>query len=299
MVRPAIVDRELDYDRREVPVVDGQRMSVLDDGPEGAQETILFHHGNPSWSFLWRHLLHPAIQAGHRVVAPDMIGLGMSEKPLAPAYHSLNRHILNLEDAIRRLELDDLTMVLHDWGGPIGMGVATRMPDRIRRIVVANTLAFAPTSERSFSLWHKALANPIGRVLGVSGNLVGRTAFRLGVREEMDDEVREAYQWPLAERGGRIAAQRLVEMVPDGPAHPSAETLRSMQEDYPELGDVPLLVLWADRDPVMPPKLAEKWPEHFPQADVRHVSNEAGHFWQEDDPEAFLEPMLAWIEKTA
>lgn len=297
--RPEIVDRELAYERREVPVGDGQRMSVIVDGPEDAEETLFFQHGNPSWSFLWRDPIEAAIEAGHRVVAPDLIGLGMSEKPLSPAYHALNRHVLNLETLVDELDLDDLTLVLHDWGGPMGMGLATRQPDRIRRIAIANSLAFAPTSERSMSLWHKLLGNRFGRVLGVKANLVAESAFRMGVANPLDDEVMDAYRWPLSERGGRIAAQRLVEMVPDGPEHPSAQTLSSMEEDYDRLQDVPMLVLWADRDPVMPPKLADKWKESFPKADVRHVSDEAKHFWQEDDPDAFLEPLLDWVSTTA
>lgn len=299
MQRPAIVDRELGFERREVPVVDGQRMSVLDDGPTDADETVLFHHGNPSWSFLWRKLLGPTIDRGHRVVAPDMIGLGMSEKPLSPAYHSLQRHVLNLEDMVQQLDLEDLTLVLHDWGGPIGMGLATRHPDRIRRIVIANSLAFAPSSERSLSLWHKALSTSLGRVLGTRANVVARSAFRMGVTHDLDEEVLEAYRWPLADRGGRVAAQRLVEMVPDGPEHDSAQTLRRIEQGYPGLEDVPMLVLWADRDPVMPPKLAAKWSQAFPNAQVRHVSDDAGHFWQEDDPVPFRRAMLDWIDETA
>jgi haloalkane dehalogenase len=295
--RPAIVDREFDHDRREIPVVDGQRMSVLDEGPSDAEETVLFHHGNPSWSFLWRKLVDPTLEAGHRVLAPDMIGLGLSEKPLSPAYHSLRRHILNLEDMVTTLDLDELSLVLHDWGGPIGMGLATRHPDRVRRIVIANSLAFAPSSQRSMSLWHKAFATRLGRVLGTRANLVAETAFRLGARD-LDDEVLDAYRWPLQERGGRVAAQRLVEMVPDGPEHPSAETLADVEEDYPDLADVPMLVLWADQDPVMPPKLADKWRQAFPKAEIRHVSETARHFWQEDDPDPFREAILGWIEAT-
>jgi haloalkane dehalogenase len=296
--RPAIVDQEFGYERREVPVVDGQRMSVLDEGPEDAEETLLFHHGNPTWSFLWRKLVGPAIDAGHRVIAPDMIGLGTSEKPLSPAYHSLERHILNLEAMVTTLDLDELTLVLHDWGGPIGMGLATRHPDRIRRIVIANSLAFPPTSERSMSLWHKLFSTKLGRVLNTRANLAAETAFRMGARD-LPDEVLDAYRWPLAERGGRIAAQRLVEMVPDGPQHPSAETLAKLEDRYDTLDEVAMLVLWADQDPVMPPRLAAKWSDAFPQADVRHVSDRARHFWQEDDPAPFRSAILDWIETTS
>jgi len=296
--RPGIVDDEHPFDTRSVPVVDGVRQVTVDDGPEDAEETLVFLHGNPSWSFLWRRLLAPAVRQGHRVVAPDHVGFGRSEKPLSPPYHSLERHVQNLEVLVDELDLDDVTLVLHDWGGPIGMGLATRHPERVRRIAITNTIAFAPSRDRSLSLWHKALSNPLARLAGERFNLVAETAFRLGVRDPLPDEVCQAYRWPMQERGARVAASRWVEMVPDGPDHPSAETLREIQEGYARLQDVPVLVLWADGDPVMRPTFARKWRETFPEAEVLHVSEDAGHFWQEDDPDAFRGPMLDWLAKT-
>lgn len=113
----------------------------------------------------------------------------------------------------------------------------------------------------------------------------------------MPEGVLDAYRWPMREKAARIAASRLVEMVPDGPEHESAKTLRAMQERYTTLQDVPVLVLWADADPVMRPTFARKWAEAFPKAEVLHVSETAKHFWQEDAPSAFTGPMLDWIAK--
>ncbi len=298
MNRPPIIDEEHGFDRTRVPVLDGVEMSLVDDGPLDASETLVFLHGNPSWSFLWRNLIGPSIEEGHRVIAPDLVGFGDSEKPLSPAYHSLERHVQNLEVAIDRLGLDDVTLVMHDWGGPIGMGFATRHPDRVERLIVANTIAFAPSRERSLSLWHKALSSPVARVASTRLNAVVETAFRLGVRDALDDEVLDAYRWPMREKAARVAASRLVEMVPDGPEHETAKTLRQMQGDYGVLQEVPMLVLWADSDPVMRPTFARKWGEAFPRAEVLHVSETARHFWQEDAPDAFLGPMLNWVAKT-
>lgn len=297
MDRPAIVDEEHAFEHETVPVMDGVGMSVVDEGPEDAEETLVFLHGNPTWSFLWRSLIGPAVEQGHRVLAPDHVGFGRSEKPFSPAYHSLERHVQNLEAAVANLDLDEITLVMHDWGGPIGMGLATRHPERIRRLVVTNTIAFAPSRERSLSFWHKLFASPLGRVAGVHLNLVAESALRYGASGSLDDDVLAAYRWPLEERGARIAASRWVEMVPDGPEHPSAETLRGIQKRYSRLQDVPVLVLWADGDPVIKPTFARKWKETFPDAEVLHVSEAAGHFWQEDDPAAFRGPMLDWIAK--
>ncbi len=299
MQRPPIIDEEHSFDRTMVSVMDGVQMSVVDDGPRDAEEILLFQHGNPTWSFLWRHVLHDALRQGHRVVAPDLVGFGRSEKPRSPAYHSLERHIQNLEHAIDAMGLEDVTLVMHDWGGPIGMGFATRHPDRIRRLVITNTIAFAPSRERSLSLWHKAFSSPLARVASTQLNAVVESAFRLGVRDPVPEDVLDAYRWPMQDKAARIAAARFVEMVPDGPDHESSKALRAMQERYVEIQDVPALVLWADADPVMRPTFARKWSEAFPKAEVLHVSKTAKHFWQEDAPSAFAGPMLDWIAKTS
>lgn len=268
------------------------RLSVVDDGPRDAP-TILFLHGNPTWSFLWRRLLGPAKVAGFRVVAPDFAGFGASDKPVDPAYYTLRRHVENLDRVTRELDLRGVTLVMHDWGGPIGMGWAVRNPDRLRRIVVANTTAFPPRSKRPLTFWHKLFASAPGYALGVAFNLVERSAMRLGVEKPLDRPTLEAYRWPMRERGGRVAAGRFVQLVPDSPDH---ETARELARIWVEIGPVagkPLLVLWADKDPTMRSKFAARWTQMgLNVVAVKHVSPEGGHFWQEDDPEPFLREIL-------
>lgn len=293
MEPPPIVARELPFARRDV-VVEAVRVSVVDDGPRGARETLLFLHGNPAWSFLWRRFLAAGKEASRRVVAPDLAGFGLSDKPRDAAYHTLERHVANLDAVATELDLRDLTLVLHDWGGPIGLGFAVRRPERVKRIVLANTVAFAPKKQRPLSRWHAFMAAPLGQFLGVRANLVARSAFRFGTRVPLPRDVREAYLWPMRDPGGRVAAAALVRMVPDGPLHPAAGTLRAIELGYARLQDKPVLVLWADRDPVMGPKLAERWLQAFPKAEVRHVAP-AGHFWQEDAPGAFLPHVLGFV----
>lgn len=291
---PPIVAREMPFARRDV-TVEGVRLNVVDDGPRGARETMLFLHGNPAWSFLWRRFLRAGIAAGHRVVAPDLAGFGLSDKPRDAAYHTLDRHVANLEAIAETFELRDLTLVLHDWGGPIGLGFAVRQPQRVKRLVLTNTVAFAPKKPRPLSAWHQFMAGPLGQFFGVHANLVAQSAFRYGVREPLAREVREAYLWPMRDHGARIAAAALVRMVPGRPQHRTAEALRRIEAGFAALQDKPVLVLWADRDPVMGPKLAERWLQAFPRAEVRHVAPEAGHFWQEDAPEAFEGPLFGFL----
>lgn len=289
---PADVAALMPYTRRDI-TIDGVRMSVVDDGDRAARP-ILFVHGNPTWSFLWRRLLGPAKDAGHRIVAPDLAGFGLSEKPRDPAYYTLERHVENLRGIVRELDLHDVTLVLHDWGGPIGMGLAAREPHRIARVAVCNTLAFAPTEKRPLTKWHKWLAAPWGQRAAVWFNVVESSAMKLGVVRPLPATVRKAYDWPMKERGGRVAAARFVQMVPDGPDHPEARTLRAIQAEYPKLAKTPMLVLWADKDRVMRPRYAQRWRDDFPHAVVKHVAPHAGHYWQEDAPDAFLPHLLAF-----
>lgn len=291
---PEQIARQMPFARRDI-VVDGVRLSVVDEG-QGAP--VLFVHGNPTWSYLWRHVMEPARRAGLRVVAPDHAGFGASEKPARAEYYSLERHVANLRAVVRELDLHDITLVLHDWGGPIGMGLAVEEPDRIARIVVANTLAFAPKEKRALTKWHAWLSTPWGYRAGVWLNAVQRSAMKLGVVKPLPPDVLHAYRWPMRSRGGRVAAARFVQMVPDGPDHPSALVLRRYAAEYPKLADKPMLVLWADKDRVMRARFAERWLDDFPHAKVLHVAPDAGHYWQEDAPEKFAPHIVRFAQGT-
>lgn len=287
---PEAIARQMPFARRDVQC-DGVRLSVVDDG-DGRAGTILFLHGNPTWSYLWRNLMGPAKAQGFRVVAPDLAGFGLSDQPTDRAYYSLDRHIRNVQAVARELDVRDATLVIHDWGGPIGMGFAVREPQRVARIAVCNTVAFAPKEKRPLTNWHKWLAAPWGQRAAVWLNMVERSAMKLGVMRPLPREVRKAYDWPMRRKGGRVAAARFVAMVPDGPDHPEAATLRAIQAEYPKLQDKPMLVLWADRDRVMRKRFAARWLDDFPRAEIRHVAPDAGHYWQEDAPELFLQHLL-------
>ncbi|MHB8605084.1 MAG: alpha/beta fold hydrolase [Thermoplasmatota archaeon] len=292
---PADIAAMMPFARTTVRVGDVE-LSVVDDGRRDARETLLFVHGNPTWSFLWRRLLGPARDAGHRVVAPDHAGFGLSSKPTDGAYYSAERHVQNLEAVAAALDLRDVTLVLHDWGGPIGMGFAARHPDRVKRIVIANTVAFAPKEKRPLSRWHARFAKPFWFDAAIRFNLIERTAMIGGVTRKLPRAVARAYRWPMKERGGRVAAARFVQLVPDGPEHPSCAVLREVEAAAPKLAHAPVLVLWADRDRVMKPKFAERWlTSGLDVRAVRHISPNGGHFWQEDDPEPFLREILAFV----
>jgi haloalkane dehalogenase len=123
--------------------------------------------------------------------------------------------------------------------------------------------------------------------------------MKLGVQKPLPRQVRRAYDWPMRSRGGRVAAARFVQMVPDGPDHPSARVLASYVADYPKLASKPMLVLWADKDRVMRKRFAERWLDDFPNAVVKHVAPDAGHYWQEDAPEIFAPHIVAFAQAEA
>lgn len=288
---PADVMAAIPWRRVDVPV-DGVRLSCLDDGPRRPEAVVLLH-GNPAWGFLWRRLVGPLLEAGHRVVVPDHAGFGLSEKPTDPRYYSLDRHARNLQALLAALGVARATLVLHDWGGPIGMTWAAREPEKVARILVCNTAVFPPRKPRAFTRWHQTFASPLGYRAGVALNLVEWSAMRFGVRKPLDALTRKAYRWPMREKGARVAAGRFVQMVPDGPDHPEAATMRAAEARFPLLAHAPVHVLWADKDPVMGPRLAERWRESALRVvSVEHVAPKAGHFWQEDAPEAFLPRIL-------
>lgn len=170
----------------------------------------------------------------------------------------------------------DATLVLHDWGGPIGMGAAVEESERISRIVIANSVAFAPRAKRAFTRWHAAFASPVGQRLAVELNLVQLSATLLANRRPMPLRTQLAYMRPMRDRGARIAAARFVQMVPDGPDHPEAATMRAIEAKFDRIREKPMRVLWADRDPVMPPRLAERWLQPFPHATVERVRATSG-----------------------
>ncbi|MFN7135157.1 MAG: alpha/beta fold hydrolase, partial [Myxococcales bacterium] len=176
---PEAVSRLYPFPRRYVDLEPGLRMHWAE---AGAGEPILFVHGNPTWSFLWRRFVSGVADAGFRGVAPDHVGFGLSDKPLDDAYYSPERHVQNLTRFVEALDLRDLTLVVHDWGGPIGLGWAVRHPERVKRLVIFNTLAFPPKQKRAMSPFHLVFGSPLGS-LASRFNLLVEVAMRFGVAQ--------------------------------------------------------------------------------------------------------------------
>ena len=262
--------------------LDGVRYHYVD---EGSGPTLLFVHGNPTWSFAWRNLMKD-LSREFRCIAVDHVGCGLSDKPQDYPYRLAN-HIDNLCRLIDGLDLRDVTLIAHDWGGAIGMGAAARRPDRFSRFVLCNTAAF-----RSKRIpWRIAACRiPLLGRLAVRGlNGFARAALTMAVEkpERMTDEVRAGYLAPYDSWRNRVAVLRFVQDIPLHPSHPSYATLVEIENGLGQFQDHPMLLIWGERDWCFTPEFLHEFQQRFPNAETLALPD-AGHYVFEDAHERMI-----------
>lgn len=253
--------------------------------PEPTAETaaapppVLLLHGNPTWSFLWRQVIRRL--PDHRCVAPDLLGLGLSDKPRRIADHTVERHAAAIAELVSALALHELVLVGQDWGGPIAARVGSLLSERIAGLVLANTAVILPDRLRG-TAFHRFARRPL--VSDVAFRLLGfpqRALHKVqGDPGSIRGEVARAYRWPLRRIRDRVAPLALARMVPDGPDHPSVPAL-SRGEEWVRGFDGPVALVWGTRDPILGRALG-RHEEALPRASVTRT--EAGHFLQEEVP---------------
>jgi pimeloyl-ACP methyl ester carboxylesterase len=276
---------------------DGVRLHVVD---EGSGDPVVMLHGNPTSSHLWRRFVPALVEAGYRAVAPDQLGFGRSEKPSDPRAYSYERHVRHFAAVMDELRLDDVTLVVHDWGGPIALAWAVEHPDRVRRLIVLNTVGWPPPSGRRLSLGYRVLAAPVvGDVLVRGAHAVVRYALlRALVTRPIPRQDRASYveahpSW--ASRAGILAAIRdSAEVVRGGPAR---DRLARVGARLDRLAVKPTLIVWGMRDPILKPSLLWRWRDRFPHAEV-HELHDAGHFLQEDAHERVVPLIVEFLGRT-
>jgi haloalkane dehalogenase len=249
---------------------------------EGSGEPLLLVHGNPTWSFYWRAVIrHFALH--RRVVAIDHVGCGLSDKPRHYPYR-LAQHVSNLRRLVEHLDLGQITLVGHDWGGAIGLGAAVAMPERFARFVMLNTAAF----RSSRMPWRiRVCRTPILGRLAVQGlGGFSQAAVRMAVadRRRLSAAARAGLLAPYDSWANRQAVYRFVADIPMSPAHPSYRTLEQIELQIPKLADRPWTLIWGMRDWCFTPEFLERFRALVPGAEV-HRLEDVGHWVVEEAPE--------------
>jgi haloalkane dehalogenase len=250
---------------------DGLRMHYLD---EGGGDSVLCLHGEPTWSFLYRKMI-PVLAEVARVVAPDYFGFGRSDKPTDIGWYSFDRHYGSILRLVEELDVSGLTVVVQDWGGPIGLRLAVEQPERVERLVIMNTGVGGgrPPSET----WLRF--RDVVRAAG-GGFQPGRLIRTSAVRGLADDVV-AAYDAPFPVPESKAGILAFPEHVPTEPEHPNTEPLMAIREAL-RSWEKPALVLFGDSDPIFAPRVAERIAQWIPGALPAELIENAGHFVQED-----------------
>jgi len=262
----------------------GLRLAHVD---EGEGEPVLFLHGQPTWSYLWRKVIPPVLEAGYRCIAPDLAGFGRSDKPTEIGWYSYDRHTELTAGLLEDLDLRDATVVVHDWGGPIGLRLAVDHSDRIARMVVMDTGLF--TGEQRMSEAWKTFRDFVERTEDLPvAMLVGR-----GCAREMPAEVAAAYDAPFPGPEAKAGARAFPLMLPTSPEMPGAaagrRTLEALRADRR-----PKLCLWADGDPIIPFEVGERFAAAV-NAPAPEKVEDASHFLQEDAGEWIGARIARWL----
>lgn len=259
-------------------VINGHSLSYLD---EGEGPVLVMLHGNPSWSYLYRNLVSH-LKNRFRIIVPDHMGCGLSDKPKVYPY-TLRTHIDNVAILLDRLGVDHCSLVLHDWGGAIGMGWAIDNLAKVEKICVLNTAAFLSTH---IPLRIALCRIPVlGKMLIQGCNGFAWPATFMAVTKKMTKEVAAGFLYPYDSWAHRIATHRFVQDIPLAASHPSWPVLARIDKNLIKLQDKPMLICWGGKDFCFNDHFYHEWQRRFPGAEC-HYFPEAGHYVLED---AFVE----------
>lgn len=272
------------------------RLHYVDEGTEHAgRGTLLFVHGNPTWSFHWRHLIG-GLSDRYRTIAPDHLGCGLSDKP--PQAFRLADHIEHLVSLVDALELERVTLVAQDWGGAIGLGTLLERPQRFERIVLFNTGAFPPWYiPQRIALCRVPV---LGRIAVQGGNAFARAALRMTLnrRQRLDPAVEAGCLAPYDTWDHRLQIYEFVADIPMRESHPTWQTLADIEQGLPTLAHLPKMLVWGMSDWCFRPDCLEKFLSYWPQAEV-HRLGDVGHWVVEDAPEEALSLMEQFLGQTS
>jgi haloalkane dehalogenase len=264
--------------------VDGLRMHYVD---EGSGSPVVCFHGEPTWAYLYRKVARPLLDADQRFVAVDMPGFGRSDKPSDRGWYSYDRHVEHVAAVLAGLDLHDATVVVQDWGGPVGLRWAVENPDRVARLAILNTGLFTGRVSKGFMAWRDFAERnpdlPIGFIVD------GATT------SDLDDAVKAAYEAPFPTPESKAGAAQFPLLVPIADDQPGATEMRAVMDELSRW-DKPALVAFSDSDPVFPyPRSGQVFVDLIPGAGEQVRIEGAAHFLQEDRGEQIAAHLLELI----
>ncbi len=285
----------------------GLTQSYLDEGPrpgEAAGEVIVMLHGNPSWSYYWRHLVSglsdPAVGKGYRCIVPDHIGMGLSDKPGDRYAYTLQSRVDDLDALLAQLDLgDNITLAVHDWGGMIGFAWALKNAQRVKRLVVLNTAAFPLPNAKAMPWQLKLGRDSMFGALMIRGfNAFAAGAAKRGVQSSMPADVRRAYLAPYDSWANRIATLRFVQDIPLAPGDRAWPLVEEAGRRLQMFSDRPTFIGWGLRDFVFDRHFLEGFTSALPNAQV-HAFEDAGHYVLEDKRAELVPAIRAFLDSSA
>lgn len=264
-------------------------LSYLDEGPR-SDEAVVMVHGNPTWSFFYRNVVL-ALRGSMRCIVPDHLGCGLSDKPQDWDY-TLPNHIANLRALLDSLQLKRIHLVVHDWGGPIGLGTMLSQPEKLGRVVILNTAAFADTVVP----WRIRLCRAplIGELIVRGGNGFAWPATWMAVSKRLPEDVKRGFLLPYDNWANRIATHRFVVDIPSGKGTSSDRALAEIELRLPLLREREVSVIWGGDDFCFNDHYFRRWSDLLPNADRRYLSG-VGHYLLEDAPELVIEGIKARV----
>jgi haloalkane dehalogenase len=256
---------------------------------EGTGNPVVMVHGNPTWSFFFRRII-TALSPDYRCIASDHMGCGLSDKPDESRYDfRLASRVADFSALMDHLDLERVTLMVHDWGGMIAMAWAVTNPERVARIIVTNTAGFFPPGKKRIPLrlWIIRNLSTFARPAVLYGNLFARGAIRMAPHKRLPAEVRDGLLAPYNCPDNRIATLRFVQDIPLVPGDPGYDIVDQVSRNLESLNHVPMLILWGRHDFVFDVDYYDEWRRRFPDAES-HLFEDAGHYLFEDVPERII-----------